>query len=111
LPRQQSRGVFRSLFSRYTQSLLLVSLPQTVSQHATAFLADKAEAAVKGGVADNEKSLVVRRIVLCEGGIPVLEADNHANVMARVSTEQLPGPNVTISAPKWSAEAFPKPAM
>src|SRR5271155_539731 len=57
----------------------------------TALLADKAEAAVKGGVADIQKNLIGRRIVPCESGILVLETDNHAHIVAGLSTEQSPG--------------------
>ena len=55
-------------------------------------LADQAEATVKGSVSDIQKSLIGRRIVLCEGGILVLELDYHAHILAGRSAEQSPGP-------------------
>jgi len=71
--------------------MLLELIPWTVSQQTAVLLADKAEAAVKGGVADVQKSLIGRRIVPRQSGILVLETDNHAHIAPGLSTEQSPG--------------------
>lgn len=55
-------------------------------------LADEPEAAVKGGVADIQKSLIGRRIVPSEGGVLVLKSDDHAPFVAALAAKQMPGP-------------------